>query len=58
MKIRLNVKDRRALLDAGYQRQTLRKWIVVGVTPHQSTRHYVMQIIGRDPWDKKRRKAA
>ena len=54
MKIRLSQKDRKVLMNAGYKRQTIRKWIVEGVDAHQSTRHYVQSIIGYDPWAKKK----
>lgn len=46
MKIYLTIKDRQALLDAGFPRQTIHKWIH-GTAPRIGNRILIEQIIGK-----------
>lgn len=56
MKPNISTTDRRSLMDAGFPRQTIHKWISKGIPPRPGNRNLVERILGRDPWAKKKKK--
>ena len=50
MTITITQSEREVLLKV-FPRQTIYKWLHIGVTPKRGTRRLVEELIGRDPWE-------
>lgn len=56
MKIILSENDRLTLMILGFPRQTIYKWIHRGIIPRPGNRAFIVDQLGRDPWEKNKRK--